>query len=511
MAEGEGRAAASGADIARLMTHSSIYAIGTVLNRVGVFLLLPVYTNFLSLADYGRLEMFYTLAAVAGGLLSVGLAHATLRFYFEYDDLTSRRQVVSTNLMASTVIAGAGALALLPFCDRLSVLVFGDVDHSTGIAIVLATMVLELSTQIGLAYLRATERSVLFISSVMARLVVQVGVNSWLVVVQGAGVVGILIGNGLAVAVGWLLVVGFTVKECGFAFRLDKAKPVLGYSFPFVLSTIVALVASNVDRIFIRSLLSFEALGLFALATKFSRLLEELIGLPFSQAYGAFRFSVMDQGNAAEIQARVARALFAVSLLAGVGVLLFAGDVLTLLSDESFAGAAGLLPPLVCAAVFRVMSYPAQTGILVRKRTHEILYLNLVDAVLYVGASFVLIQIMGLLGACIALAGVSLVKFVLTDRVAQRYFRVEYLYARWVRLALIATAGVLAGTPLLALPILVGVPVKLAILALTAMAMLRSDAFDEGERRLFASWVRALWRRSFPGGRDVLVAPEGRA
>ena len=42
---GPGRQPAS--DMGRLLKHSSIYMVGGMLNRIGVFLLLPVYTSYL--------------------------------------------------------------------------------------------------------------------------------------------------------------------------------------------------------------------------------------------------------------------------------------------------------------------------------------------------------------------------------------------------------------------------------------------------------------------------------
>ena len=71
----------SSQEIGRFARHSAIYAIGNVLNRVGAFLLLPVYTNFLSTAEYGALELFYAVAIVISGVLSAGLSHATLRLF----------------------------------------------------------------------------------------------------------------------------------------------------------------------------------------------------------------------------------------------------------------------------------------------------------------------------------------------------------------------------------------------------------------------------------------------
>ena len=479
----------------RLLRHSGVYAIGSVLNRLGVFLLLPVYTNYLSVAEYGRLELFYTVAAVAGGLLSVGLGHATLRFYFEYDDPHDRRRVVSTNLVAATAIAGFGALLLMPWRAQISRLVFGSPAEVVGLTVVLLTMVLELSTQIGLAYLRARERSVMFLAAVMTRLLVQVAINTWLVVAVGAGVDGVLVGNCAAVAAGWALVTGLTVQECGLGFEYAKARPVLRYAYPFLLSTIVALVAANIDRIFIRRLLSFEALGLFALASKFARLLEELVGLPFSRAYGAFRFSVMNQPDADLIQARASRLLFAGSLFAGLGIVLFAGDLLAVLSDESFAGAGAILPLLVLASIVRVVTYPLQTGILVRKRTQVIFRLSLTHALVYVVGGYLAIRLFGLQGACLAMAFAALTTAWLTDRAAQRYLPVQYEWHRWALLALLAAATYLLSLPAALLPVPLAVPLKALLLAGFVAAAARSSAFDEEERSLARAWLAGLLHR----------------
>lgn len=501
--------AGTGADIGRFLQQSSIYAIGSILNRVGVFLLLPVYTTYLTVSQYGQLEMFYAIAAVVGGVLSVGLAHATLRFYFEYDDLGDRNEVVSTNLVAATVIAALGALLVMPFREALSGFVFGAPGHEVGIAIVLTTMVLEMSTQIGLAYLRARENAVLFLAVVLLRLLVQVSVNTWLVVAMGAGVTGVLTGNCIAVAAGWAVLTVYTVRRCGLKFRVQKAVPILRYSYPFLLSMMVGVAAANADRIFIRTLLSFEALGLFALATKFSKLLEELIGVPFSHAYGSFRFSVMHQSNAAEVQARITRLLFAVAVTAGLGVLFFAGDVLAVMSSESFRGASRLLPILVVAAVARVMTYPMQTAILVRKRTREIFFLNLFGAVLYIASSYLLTRSFGLIGASVAMLVAAVGVLWATDRVAQRHLRVQYGFGSWIQVVLLSACCYAAALPLLHAPLWLGVPLKLALLSLFAAALAGSKVFADEERAMAVAWVQGLPLRWTARRGELAAARDG--
>ena len=40
-----------------LVQHTAVYSLGPVLGQVAAFLLLPLYTNLLSPADYGTLEI----------------------------------------------------------------------------------------------------------------------------------------------------------------------------------------------------------------------------------------------------------------------------------------------------------------------------------------------------------------------------------------------------------------------------------------------------------------------
>ena len=61
--------------------------------------------------------------------------------------------------------------------------------------------------------------------------------------------IGVLIGNVTAVALGWAVLAGYAVRHCGLRFEWSKLVPVLKYSFPFFLSTLVGLVSGNVEKL----------------------------------------------------------------------------------------------------------------------------------------------------------------------------------------------------------------------------------------------------------------------
>ena len=475
--------------LGRFFRHSGIYAAGNALNWLGAFLLLPLYTRLLSTAQYGTLETFYAIASVVSGILSVGIAHATLRFYFDYKEQAERDALVSTNFLAAVVISVTGASLVGAFGNGAVQWVLGGSAPPRALPIILATLVLELSSQVCLAYLRAREKSVLFISVSFAKLMLQCIANTILLLKFDAGVEGVLAGNLLAVAFGWIVLAGYTLRHCGLHFQTDKLGPVLRYSLPFLYVTVVSVVAANIDRFIINKLLSLEALGVFALALKFSKLISGLIGEPFNRAYGAFRFTMMGQPDAAAVQARIVRCVAALLCFVGLGLVYFTADVLHLMSNPQYWPAADLMPLLVLAAIVQLLNYPAQTGILFNKSTGELFKISVVQAIFAVAIGFPLMWQLGLQGACLAAFLSAVLGVTLTHRISQRYFPVAYEYGRLGTLGVIALGFYGASLPLASLPWHVAVPGKCVLLGLFVWALLRSPAFNDDER----AWVGQAW------------------
>lgn len=480
-------------NLGRFLRHSGIYAVGNALNWLGAFLLLPLYTRHLTTAQYGTLETFSAISSVVSGILSVGIAHATLRFYFEYKDQAERDALVSTNLIAAAAISLVGASLVGAFGNETVQWVLGGVALPLALPLILATLVLELSSQVCLAYLRAREMSIFFISVSFGKLLLQCIANTLLLLKFDAGVEGVLAGNLLAVAFGWLLLTGYTLRRCGLRFQRDKLAPVLRYSLPFLYTTIVAVLAANIDRFMINKLLSLEALGVFALALKFSKLISGLIGEPFNRAYGAFRFTMMGRPDAATLQARVVRFVFALLCFVGLGLLYFTGDVLHLMSNPQYWPAADLMPLLVLAAITQLLNYPAQTGILYNKSTGQLFKLSVVQAVFAVVAGLPLMWKLGLQGACLAAFLSAVLGLILTHRVSQRYFPVAYDYRRLGVMSAIALGFYAASLPLAWVPWVIAVPSKFVLLGLFLWVLLKSSAFEPDEQtRIKQAWFGVL-------------------
>lgn len=472
-------------DIGRFFKHSSIYAIGNILNRIGAFLLLPLYTTYLSVSEYGILELFYVVSAAVSGILAVGIAHATLRFYFEYENQKDRNAVVSTNIIVSALITaiGAGIIVLL-FDETIVELVFGSLEENYlwGLYIVLTTMVLELSSQICLSYLRARELSLFYVILSLVKLIIQVSVNSYLIIVEDAGITGILFGNMLTVATGWLILVVYTLSCCGISFHTDKVKHVLLYSYPFLLGTLIEIVAINADRFMLNRFLGLEAVGIYALALKLTLLLDVLVAEPFSKSYGSYRFSIMKNKDAGEVQGSISKYMAIIVALVLVAIVYASHEIITVMSNPEYYSAVIILPILIFTGGIKVFNYIFQTGILYKKATKHIFTISILACLSIVILNYIFINAFGIIGACIAKVVTSFIVLFVTNHISQKYFQVAYPYFNLAKALLIVIVFIVLGVIANELSFWQAISAKLGLYFLLLVALYYSGILSKEEK-----------------------------
>ena len=484
-------------NIGRFFKHSSIYALGNILNRIGAFALLPIYTTYLTVSEYGALELFYMISSVVSGILAIGLAHATLRFYFEYDDITDRHAVVSTNLIASGLISSTGAILVYIFSEELVELVFNSLDSNLllGIYIVLATMVLEMSSQICLAYLRARELSTFYVVLSFVKLVFQVAINSYLVIYEDAGITGILFGNLCAVGVGWLILIIFTLKSCGVHFHYNKMKNIITYSFPFLLGTLVGIVAVNADRFMLNKFLGLGAVGIYSLALKLTMLIDVLVAEPFSKSYGSYRFSIMKNDDAGEVQNKITRYMTIIVSLVLVLIVYSSHEIITIMSNPEYYTAVLILPVLIFIGGFKVFTYIFQTGILYAKATKHMFTISIIGCVSIIILNYVFIKSFGLIGAVIAKVITSFIVLYVTNHIAQKYMKIDYPYITMIKVLLITILFIILGVGANELSFWSAIATKVVLVAMLVMTLYYGGILSKNEKNEMKLFIEKQWSK----------------
>ena len=77
--------------IKRLGSHVIIYGFGNAGTRMVGFLLIPVYSRYLTPEDYGVLALVTMFAQVLYTFMNMGQSSALFRTYFRHDDPEARQ------------------------------------------------------------------------------------------------------------------------------------------------------------------------------------------------------------------------------------------------------------------------------------------------------------------------------------------------------------------------------------------------------------------------------------
>ena len=67
----------------KLISHGTVYFIGNILRYAISFVMLPIYTRFLTPADYGILELLSMVIDFSGIIFGLRVGQAIFRFYLE--------------------------------------------------------------------------------------------------------------------------------------------------------------------------------------------------------------------------------------------------------------------------------------------------------------------------------------------------------------------------------------------------------------------------------------------
>ncbi len=453
------------AQLGRFFKHSAVYAVGNLIYRGGAFLLIPLYVNVLSPSEYGTVELYYLTSSIFQLLFASGVAHASLRYYFEYDRDEDRNAVISTALIGSFFVMSVGAGALWFAAPGISQLLFATDTHILALRLVLCSIVLETSREINLAFLRARERSGFYVVVAITQLVVQVGANVTTVVVLQMGVLGIVIGNLIATVSVWALLSVSFFRNHGWQLKWALFRPVLVYGAPLMLSGITEAILRSSDRYLLNVHAGLATIGLYALALRFAQLPMTFVLDPFTKSFGPFRFAIMDRADAAETYSQILRYYLFVASLVFVGLSAFSGELVQLVSASSYQSAAAIVPLVLIAPTIRGVNYVMQTGIYISKQTKYIFYINAATGLLLLGLNFTLIPRWGVYGAAIAVAISWIVKLTLTHVTSQRVHPITYDFSGTPKIVVLAIAATIAalGLPEMHFALLLGL--KLTIVA----------------------------------------------
>ncbi|MDJ0763414.1 MAG: oligosaccharide flippase family protein [Myxococcota bacterium] len=422
---------------------AAIYAVGAVLQKAASFLMLPIYTRYLTPEDYGTIELLNMTVDIFALVIGFGIANSVYRFYYRDEDVEKRNQVISTSFILLILCHVVGAGLGIASSGLLSGAVL-DGGHDSVLYFHLSfinfgTLVLII---LPLVFIRALQRPIFFVTISLGRLVFQIGLNVLFVVVLQKGVLGVLMSsliNNILFGI-WLLV--YTFRKVGFSFSKTIAKEMLIYGAPLIISNLGAFVLTFSDRYFLKTYSDLTTVGIYSLGYKLGFVLWMLAGVPINNIWAPQRFEIAKQPNAQAINRKVFFFYNLVFVSIGLFISLFSRDLFRVMSAPSFWPAYKIVPFIMLAYIIQAWTAFCDFGVFYAGKTKHVAIGTVASAGVIIALSFALIPTYQALGAALATIFAFFVRFVYVWLFSQKYYE---LTLNWKRpLMMLAIASVLS-------------------------------------------------------------------
>ena len=439
-----------GSRLLELSRHTAIYGIGGLTSRFLAVLMLPLYTSYVSVGDYGRIELLMSVMAVGVVVIRGGANFGFIRFYFLDKAPEYRRRLIRTVFWAqmgySTLVLALCVIFASEIARVLNVNWRPGADlQGSGASLVVATAVL-LWVNVNYAQMtnlfRAEQRSVAFSIATLLNIGITVPLTVILVVVYKEGPLGIIVGNLSGTLVVFLALLGYRREQLGLQFDRSLLHRMNRFGIPLMAAALATWVMNFGDRLMLAKLLhgtyALHQLGQYSLAIKISSAMV-LLFTAFQVAWPAFAYSIEDENEAKGVYSYVLTYLMFIAAWAAVGLSLFAPWIVRLLARQpGYWPASEAIPALAFASVF-FAGFIVVTIATGRARQTQFNWVaTTAGAALNFGLNLWLIPAYGMLGAAYAtLAGYILI-MVLRTWNAQQVYPVQY---QWRRVAVLVLAA----------------------------------------------------------------------
>lgn len=469
--------------------HSLVYGLGMVISRVISFLMLPIYLRFLSKEDYGVMflvEMTLDFVAIIGG---AQLALGIFRFYYKTDVEEERRQIVSSSFVLVGLMYAAVGTVTFFGAGFLSEILFGDRSQLLVIQIASVNLAAGALAIVPMSLARVEDRSILYVGVNLAKMLLAISLNILFIVVMEIGVMGIFISSLLAnLVIGGSLAV-WLIRQVGINFSSVWVRQLLRYGLPLIGVQVATFVATFSDRYFLQAASDTGVVGVYGLAYQFGFLLVVVGFTPIDTVWGPKRFDIARSEQKNTLLARGFVLVNAVVITTALGIALYVDPVLRIIADPEFHAAAALVPVILVAYVLQSWATIQDVGILVTERTKFLTLANVGSAVVAVLGYWLLVPRFLMWGAACATVIAFFVRWLLTYVFSQKFWKVEY---RWSPvLILTGWAAALCLVPL-ALPEM-GVVMSLALRTGLVLVYMAGGwllpVFDDEERAMILEFI----------------------
>lgn len=425
----------------RMFKSSSIYALSGLLRNLVGFVMLPIYTRYLTPADYGIVALMVFVVSLIEITLGARMGHAPQKFYHDQENDSDKKKVIATALFTTSFFSLLVTAVAMTQSDLISSLLYKTKELGPVVSLFLILISTQAIEAIGLIFIRIQNRAALYFWLSLAKLIIQVSANIYCIVILELGVLGMATATAFSAVLFAGIVLLYVIRQTGIVFNKEIGIRMLLFSVPLWFSGLVSLYIGSSNRYLMNVYTTLEDIGLYSLAERLAAVVGVLIFSPFYNYWSAERFRLKDRPDFDEIHRNIFTGIYVILVLFGFGICLYGTFIIGILTEEKFHGAVDALPYLIVAYTFHSLSQFYQFSFLNSEKTGLMSRIMNITAVATTVLNFALIPFYGFVGAALACMFSYLVVLLVSRYYADPIYDMKLPLNRFFVTLAVAAAG----------------------------------------------------------------------
>jgi O-antigen/teichoic acid export membrane protein len=393
----------------KIFTNTVLYSLSSFLQKGIGFLLLPIYTYYLTPEDYGMLNVVTTIVAFLSQLFMMSLHGAASRFHFKSERADYHAKVWGTILML--VLANSvfwGILVMVFHKYLIDPVAKGIAFYPLFFFSILGTIFSPLY-QFYQQWLRNLQNGVRYTINAIAFFLLQVVLNLIGLVVLGLGVLSPVLSSLIVAVVFFGISIWRFVPNISFRFDKNLAKDAVKYSLPLVPHNIAGYWSMTIDRIMLNNMLSTSSVGLYSVGSQFGLVIGE-IAMSINKAYSPWCYNIMTKNKEEGYEKMYVFADMSILVLCLIAMIIsiYSPEVVSLMASEAFS-MAWMPVTFICFGKVAHGLYFFFCQPLFFSHTKYVMYVSLSALIANIVCCYFFIPVFGIIGTGLALFASTMV------------------------------------------------------------------------------------------------------
>ncbi len=470
-----------------------IYSLGNISSKIIGLVLLPLYTERLTIEEYGVLGTVEITIQILVAAFGMALVRALNRWYWDRQYRDKQGSIFFTVLVSLFFFALMMVIVFSPFTNTMACALLDSSKYTYLFNLLLICAALQIISRGVLSLIRLQRKPILFTTTNVLKLAVTLGLTIYFIVGLERGVEGVFEAQGLGFLFFILINLRLIIRHSRPVFEIAIFKEMVRFSYPLALSSISSVLLTVTDRYVIRYIDGMDAMGLYSAGFKIANVLKVFLINSLNSALMPLKYQMMDKPNNKRFYSKLMTYSAFVFIVFLLFLSLYSEELLKLLAKKSAFWAAYQFVPILCfAQFFELLRMNSTFGLVVMKKTKIVSIILILVSLISIGLNVLLIQYFGTIGAAVATMLAQGLFFGLIYHYAQKYYYIPYELKKIAMMGTVAVIIiVISNVGLNSLELLPRILFKLLLIIFFPVALYFLKFYESIELvRLKESWYK---------------------